>query len=59
MAYLELYAAQRTPVMEAEHALDEQTPLKLYDCLVPMLKEHRRFKINLSDKFSIADFKTI
>ena len=29
---------------EAEYALDDWTPLRLYDCLRPMLKEQRRFQ---------------
>ena len=58
IAYLELAYVQKTPVMEAEFALDERSALSLYDCLTPTLKEHRRFKINIEDKFSINDFKT-
>ena len=58
MAFLEKCYALKTPVMEAEFALDERSPLSLYDCLVPVLKEHRRFKINLQDKFNINDFKS-
>ena len=46
------------PVQEAEFAMDERSPLSLYDCLVPTLKEHRRKKINLNDKFSLEDFRT-
>ena len=34
----EILLAQKTPVFEAEYALDERTPLSLYDCLVPKLK---------------------
>ena len=58
MAFLEQCVALKTPVMEAEFALDERSQLSLYDCLVPTLKEHRRFKINLQDNFNINDFKT-
>ena len=58
LGYLEQCFALKTPIMEAEYALDERSPLSLYDCLVPTLKEHRRFKINLNDKFNIPDFKT-
>ena len=58
IAFLELAYVEKTPVMEAEYALDERTALSLYDCLTPTLKEHRRFKINIEDKFSINDFKT-
>ena len=57
MVHLEQCLAQKTPVMEAEFALDERSALSLYDCLVPTLKEHRRFKISLLDKFNINDFK--
>ena len=42
---LEQRLAMRSPTHEAEFALDERTPLSLYDCLTPKLKEHRRFKI--------------
>ena len=58
IAFLELAYVQKTPVMEAEYALDQRTALSLYDCLTPMLKEHRRFKIIIEDKFSVNDFKT-
>jgi len=34
----ELALAQKSPALEAEFALDERTPLGLYDCLVPALK---------------------
>ena len=55
--YLEKAYVLKTPVMEAEHALDERTALSLYDCLIPKLREHRRFHIKVDEKFSIADFK--
>ena len=54
---LEIALAQKTPVMEAENAIDDRNPLSAFDCLVPKLKEHRRFKITKDDAFSIADFK--
>jgi len=44
--------------MEAEHAIDDQTPLCMYDCLIPKIKEHRRFRISKDTPFSIADFKS-
>jgi hypothetical protein len=43
--------------MEAEFAVDESSALSLFDCLVPSMKEFRRYKINLNDKFTVADFK--
>ena len=49
----------KTPVMEAEHAIDDCTAMSLYDCLIPKLREQRRFRIKKDDKFSIADFKAI
>ena len=54
---LEMALAQKTPVMEAENAIDEKNALSAFDCLVPKLKEHRRFRILKDDVFSIADFK--
>ena len=53
---LERAFAMKTPVMEAEFAIDERSPLSLYDNLIPTLREHRKFKINLQDEFSIEDF---
>ena len=54
---MELAMAAKTPVMQAEHAIDNRTPLNLYDCLVPKIKEHRRFRIQKDKIFSIQDFK--
>ena len=31
--------------MEAEFAHDDRSPLSLYDCLIPQLREHRKFHI--------------
>ena len=53
---LEGILALKTPVLEAENAIDDRTPLSLYDCLIPKLKEHRRFKLMKDSEFSIADF---
>ena len=57
MTYLETALAEKGPVMEAEHAIDERTALTLYDSLVPKIKENRRFSFKKSDQFSIADFR--
>lgn len=54
---LETLVAMKTPVMEAEHVLDERNRLSFYDCLIPMLKEHRRFKLLPDSEFSLADFR--
>ena len=37
--------ALKSPVMEAEYAMDDRTALSLYDCLIPKLREHRKLKI--------------
>ena len=55
---LETMLAMKTPVMEAEHILDERNNFKFFDCLIPKLKEHRRFKLLPDSEFSLADFKT-
>ena len=55
---LELRLACKSPTLDAEFALDEKTPLILYDCLIPQLKENRRFRITKDSEFSIADFYT-
>ena len=44
--------------MEAEHAIDDTNALSHFECLIPKLKEHRRFKLLKEDTFSIADFKS-
>ena len=54
---LEQALAIKTPVMEAEFAMDDRSAISLYDCLVPKLREHRRFRIKPDERFSIADFK--
>ena len=58
VSHLETMIAMKTPVMEAEHILEEKNKFKFYDCLIPMLKEHRRFKLLPDAQFSLADFKT-
>ena len=47
----------RSPVMEAEHAIDDCTAMSFYDCLIPKLREHRRFHFSKEDKFAVADLK--
>lgn len=32
----------RSPTFEVEYAHDERSPLGLYDCLIPKLREHRK-----------------
>ena len=35
----------KTPALEAEYAHDDRSPLQLYDCLIPKLREHRMLQI--------------
>ena len=52
--------ALKTPVREAEFALDDSSALELYDCLLPLIKEHRRFEIPRNNKkFSRIDYVAI
>ena len=37
--------ALRSPVMEAEYAFDDRTAISFYDCLIPRLREHVKFRI--------------
>ena len=39
----EFLLALKGPVHEAEFAIEEKSPLVLYDCLIPTLRENRRF----------------
>lgn len=55
---LELAYAQKAPTMQAEHAIDDRTgALGLYDCIIPALKEHRKYRFKKDEPFSIEDFK--
>ena len=40
--------AQRFPVDEARYAMDDLTPLRLYNCMTATLKEHRLLKPDLN-----------
>ena len=47
---------------EAEFSLDDRSPLKLYDCLLPKLKEHRKFRMidaTSNTPGVVADFRSI
>ena len=54
---LEIALAQKTPVREAELAIDDTNPLSAFDCQIPLIKENRRFKLLKDSVFSIADFR--
>ena len=58
IANLERHLALKTPVMEAEFALDETSAISFYDCLIPKLKEQRRFLLPKHLEMSIDDFRT-
>ena len=42
MLIAEQISALKNQIYEAEYATNEKYALKLYDCLVPKLKEHRK-----------------
>ena len=44
MVTAEMISALKNQIYEAEYATSEDNPLKLFDCLVPKLKEHRKAK---------------
>ena len=43
--------AIKSPVMEAEYAHDDTTALSMYDCLIPKLREWRKFRIRPEIKY--------
>ena len=45
LAFTELALANKSPVNEAEYAFDGRTPLQLYDCLIPKLKEYQKYRV--------------
>ena len=45
----EALLSQRFPVDEANYGIDDLTPLRLYNCMVPTLKEHRLIKPDLNN----------
>lgn len=49
-----------SPALEAEFAHDERSPLGLYDCVIPRLREYRRLQIRPELYFSqvLQDLKT-
>ena len=47
----EMYSAKTNPVLQANYGLDDDTPLALYDCLVPTLQSIRHG--NPYDRFEI------
>ena len=54
---LELTLARKIPVFEAEFGLSETTPLRLYDCLVPRIKEHRQHYYDIRSDSKMEDLK--
>ena len=44
MVTAEMISALKNQIYEAEYQTSEDNPLKLFDCLVPKLKEHRKAK---------------
>lgn len=51
MAFTELALANKSPVNEAEYAFDGRTPLQLYDCMIPKLKEYQKYRVCEGTKY--------
>ena len=52
---LELTLARKFPVFDAEFGLSETTPLRLYDCLVPRIREHKKNHIDIRGSVKVED----
>lgn len=39
----EMYSALTNPVLEAEYALDDETPLSLYDCVACKIRRTNKY----------------
>lgn len=55
--YVERALALKSPVMEAEYALDDSSALSLYDCLIPKIKAYRKLQIRPEIIIGAEDFK--
>ena len=55
--FAEQLSSVKTPVMEAEFAIDERSPLSLFDCIIPRLKEHRRIAYVKDAPLSMFDME--
>ena len=53
---LELTLARKMPVFDAEYGRYETTPIRLYDCLVPRLQEHKKKHFDIRGHMKIEDF---
>ena len=52
---LEQTLARKIPVFESEYGMSETTPLRLYDCLVPRIKENRTRYYDIRKDFKMED----
>lgn len=52
---LEMTLARKIPVFESEYGMSETTPLRLYDCLVPRIKEHRTHYYDIKKDLKMED----
>ena len=57
MMYLEQMVALKSPCMQAEHVIGDASALTLYNCLIPKLQEHRRFRVFKDSPYSVEDFR--
>ena len=54
---LEATLARKIPVFEAEYGLSETTPLRLYDSLVPRIRQHRKIVIDVHKGKTMDDYR--
>ena len=52
---LEMTLTRKIPVFESEYGMSETTPLRLYDCLVPRIKEHRTHYYDIKKDLKMED----
>lgn len=46
-----------SPVVEASHGLDLNTPLQLFNCLIPQTKHYRRLVVPKEKESVVIDFQ--
>ena len=46
-----------SPVVEASHGFDINTPLQLFNCLIPQTKRHRRLIVPKEKETVITDYE--
>ena len=53
----EMGIVHMSPVVEASHGFDINTPLQLFNCLIPQTKRHRRLIVPKEKETVITDYE--